>query len=228
MQSTGAGPPGQLGRVLSGWQGALSSGQGANAPAQVDPRQMARTLGSVYIAGATLVLVWCLLLPTPPPSDRVAIVICALLGELVGITLVSGLLDRQRRSAFEVAVAIATVLISVADYYARVRGAGLPFLYMWCTPYAFWFFPRSRALLQAGLVVVGFAAAEIAASLNSPTLAGSLRSDWGPILMLAGTVMIVGELVRQLGLRITESHQRFARIFADAPTPMARLGLNGR
>jgi PAS domain S-box-containing protein len=150
------------------------------------------------------------------------------MAEGVGLLLLSGLLDSQPRVVFEVAVALATVLISLVDYYARVRGTGLPFLYMWCTPFAYWFFPRRRALLQGGLVVVGFAAAAIAASRAHPAIAGTVADDWGPILLLAGTVVIVGELVRRLGLTIEESHRRFARVFAEAPTPMARIDLNGR
>lgn len=219
MEVARSAPAGQLGRILSGWQG-------NNPAAEVNSRLMARSLGAVYVAGATLALVW-VLVPSPPQSDRLAVAVLALIGELVGVTLLSGLLDSSPRLSFEVAVAIATVLISLAVFFVRVRGTGLSYLYMWCTPYAYWFFPRARALLQAGLVIVGFAVAALAASRIHPTLAGEPSTDWGNVVLLAGTVLIVGELVRRLGLTIEESHRRFARVFAEAPTPMARLDADG-
>jgi PAS domain S-box-containing protein len=207
-------------------QRAFSLWPHSNPGASIDSRLMARALGGVYISGAALALIWTVL-PSPAQSDRPVVALLALVAALVGATLLSGLLDRQPRELFEIAVAIATLLISLADYFARVRGTGLTYLYLWCTPYAFWFFPRGRALLQAALVVVGYAAAAFAASHAHPGLAGTSSSDWGGILLLAGTVLVVGELVRRLGLTIDESHQRFARVFDEAPTPMARLGPDG-
>jgi PAS domain S-box-containing protein len=198
-----------------------------NPGGEIDARAMARTLGVVYLAGATLAVLW-VVLPSPQASDQSAVGACAVAGEAVGLALVSGLCDRLPRFGFEVAVAIATALISLAVYLARVRGSGLEFLYMWCTPYAYWFFPRRRALAQAGFVIVGFAVAEALASRHSSGLDGAVSTVWSRVLLLAGTVFIVGELVRHLGESLGASHLQFARVFAEAPTPMARLDLDGR
>ncbi len=217
----GAGPQrtdGEIRQMVSWWP--------RGNPGAGDSRVMARSLGAVYVTGASLAIVWTVL-PSPAQSDRPVVTILAVIGEMVGLLLLSGTLDRQPRLLFEIAVAVATLLISLADYFARVRGTGLTYLYLWCTPYAFWFFPRGRAMIQALLVVAGYSAAAIAASHVHPDLAGSPSSDWGAIILLAGTVLIVGELVRRLGLTIDDSHQRFARVFDEAPTPMARLGPDG-
>ncbi len=218
----------EAGRSRAGVLARLFAQRGPLSPGgEVDARAMARTLGAVYLAGATLAILW-VALPSPQASDRPAVGVLAAIGEGVGLALASGLCDRLPRIGFEVAVALATVLISLALYFARVRGSGLEFLYMWCTPFAYWFFPRRHALAQAGFVAVGFAAAEVGASLRSSGLDGAVGTVWSRVLLLAGTVLIVGELVRHLGESLGASHLRFARVFAEAPTPMARLSLDGR
>lgn len=220
VREAGLGRAGRIAQVLVRW----SNGDPASP---IDSRLMARSLGAVFVSGATLALVW-VVLPSPPQSDRAIIAGLAGVAGVVGIVLLSGALDHQRPVAFEVAVALATLLISLGEYFARVRGTGLSYLYMWCTPYAYWFFPRGRALIQVALVALGFGLASLGASLAHPELAGTASSDWGRLLLLTGTVLIVGELVRHLGVRIGESHRRFARIFTEAPAPLARLSLGGR
>src|SRR5579859_1947341 len=211
VEKVGGGGPGGIGRTLSGWPYA--------DPASGDSRLMARFLGAMVVAAATLALVW-VVLPSPPESDRTAIAVLAVGTEAAGLLLLSGLLDAQPRVVFEFAVALGTAVVSLGDYLARVRGTGLPLLYLWAVPYSFWYFPWRRAAIQAGLVVAGFAAASLAASAAHPALAGRPSSDWGPVLLMAGTAVIVGEFVRRLRLAVAESHRRFARIFVSAPTPM--------
>src|SRR5579884_934826 len=219
LQRPRAGVEGRARRLLRWYRG--------DPAVEVDSRLMAQTLGAVYLAGSTLALVWTLL-PSASAGSRSAVAICALAGEAVGGLLLSGLLYAQPRVVFELSVAVATLLISIAVYFAGMAGTGLAFLYMWCTPYAYWFFPRDRAVLQAALAVAGFAAAAVGASLHDPRLAGPLHTDWGRILMLTGALLMVGELVRRLGESAAHSHQRFAQVFARSATPMARLTLDGR
>jgi PAS domain S-box-containing protein len=198
----------------------------ANPTADIDSRLMSRALGAIGIAGSALALLW-VFAPSPAQSDLPAIAILALITAGLSALSLAGLLDSQPRVVFEMLVALATVIVSLGSYFAHARGTGLPFLYLWCVPYAYWFFPRRRALLQSVIIVLGFAAATVASSHGDPRVAGSVGSDWGPVLLLAGTVLIIGELVRRLGMTIAAARARFTRAFAQAPAPMARVDLRG-
>jgi PAS domain S-box-containing protein len=199
----------------------------ADPAGEVDSRLMARSLGVVGAIGCSLVLVWDAL-PSPPHTDHLALAILALIGLATGLVLASGTADEAPPTAFEGAVLLATTLTSLGVYFVHMRGSALVLFYLWCTPYAYWFFPRPRALLQALLVVVAFSLAKVVASLTHPALAGPLSEDWGPIALLAGTVLVSGELVYRMRVRINESQSRFERIFHGAPTPMARVGADLR
>jgi PAS domain S-box-containing protein len=192
-----------------------------------DGRFMARALGGVFVAAAALALVW-LVLPNHPVTNHLAIAIVAASAAAIGALLLSGRLDRQPLWVFEAAVAAATVLASFANYYAGVPGSGFGYLYLWATPYAYWFFPRPRALLQTMLVVVCFAIASVAQSAAHPALAGATGINAGRVLLQAGTLIVIGELVRTLSRHVREGHLRFLRIFEDAPIGMARVSLDGR
>ena len=195
-------------------------------PPSADSKFMARSLGGVYVAAAALALVW-LALPNHPITNHHAIAILTAVAGACGAFLLSGALDGSRLWVFEAAVALVTLLVSLADYYAGLPGSGFGFLYLWAIPYAYWFFPRGQALLQMLLAVAGFALASVAQSAAHPGLAGGTGINAGRVLLQAGTVIMVGELVRTLSRHIRESHARFVRIFEDAPIGMARVSLDG-
>jgi PAS domain S-box-containing protein len=187
---------------------------------------MARSLGGVYVAAAALTVVW-LALPSHPLTDHFAIGVLAAVAAICGAVLLSGALDGSAPWVFHAAVAFATLLASLADYYAGLPGSGFGFLYLWAIPYAYWYFRRPQAMLQMLLAVVGFALASVAQSAAHPELAGSTGVNSGRVLLQAGTVVIIGELVRRLGRHVREGHTRFVRIFEDAPIGMARVSLDG-
>src|SRR5579872_1073013 len=216
MIDAGPGFAGQL-------KGSMSHWRRADPATEVDSHLMARSLGIVGAIGCGLVFVY-VLLPGASHTDRLALVLLAAIGLSVGLPLACGLADRQPPIVFEGAVVLATALTSLGVYFVHMPASPVILFYLWCTPYAFWFFTRARALFQTALVVIGFSAARLLSGAVHPALAGPASDAWGEIVLLTGTVIVSGELVYRMRVRISESQRRVARIFESAPTPMARIG----
>lgn len=191
----------------------------------VDGRAMARPLGMLFAGAGLLALIWTLL-PQPPEASPWAVAIVGTVAVAAGALLLSGRLDREPPRTFDLALGLSTLLISASVYFSGRAGSGFAFFYLWATPYAYWFFSHKRALTHTAFAVVGFAVADVLVRVAHPDMAGSLGRDASRILLAAGTLAIVGELVRLISDRLHDSHMRFQQVMAEAPIAMGRLSLD--
>jgi PAS domain S-box-containing protein len=192
----------------------------------VDGRAMGRPLGMVFVGAGLLALVWTVL-PHSSDADGLAIAVVGLVAITAGGVLLSGRLDHQPPRTFDLALGLSTLLISAAVFFSGRAGGGFGFFYLWAVPYAYWFFPYRRAQVHMALAVVGYTAATILVRVAHPDLPGSLGHDVSRIVLAAGTIAIVGELVRLVSSRLHDSHLRFQQVVAEAPIAMGRLTLDG-
>ena len=186
---------------------------------------MARPLGMLFVAAGLLALVWTLF-PQPPEASQWAVAAVGVIAVASGALLLSRRADHEPPRTFDTALALSTLLISVAVFFSGRTGSGFGFFYLWAVPYAYWFFSYRRALIHMALAVVGYTVATILVRVAHPNLAGSFSRDASRILLAAGTIAIVGELVRLVSDRLHDSHLRFQQVMADAPIAMGRLRLD--
>jgi PAS domain S-box-containing protein len=192
----------------------------------VDGRAMARPLGMLFLGAGVLGLLW-IVLPRPSGSTPAAVGAVAAVALIGGALLVSGKADDRPPRTFEIALALSTILISVALFFSGRAGSGFGYFYVWTTPYAYWFFSYRRALFQTALAAAGYTAASILVRVAHPSFPGSFSNSISRILLAVGTIAIVGELVRLVSDRLRDSHLRFEQVVSEAPIAMARLRLDG-
>jgi diguanylate cyclase (GGDEF)-like protein/PAS domain S-box-containing protein len=185
-----------------------------------------RSLAGPFLIAPTLVLVW-LAFPHTAANDLGIVVVC-LVAYATAAVFYASPPGRMPNWVIKAAVAASTVMISVVVYFAGDSDAGLGLLYVWATPYAF-FFSARHAVFQIALVAVCL----FVALVLQPWIPGELGAQlaaqeparW---LLVVVTVAVVGSLVRRLGGSMRESHARFQRGFEDSPLGMALVDLDQR
>ena len=184
---------------------------------------MGRAFGLMFLGAAIFGAVW-LALPDGAARPSPALAAVLVVGALLGV----GLLATGRRFSgryYSLVLAAATVAVSVALYLTRDPQAGTVMLYLWATPYAFWFFSLRRALAHTV-----FVAAACAVTLG--TMAGTTSPErlattqyLGTWLHMVVTMAVVGTLVRWLATRLGCYGDRLAR---RAAAEAALVDLGGR
>jgi PAS domain S-box-containing protein len=193
----------------------------ADSDAAADPLLMSRALGLAFILGPTLALVW-LLLPHGQDVNEPALLAVILAGYTVAGILLSSVGRRLPDWSFDLAVAASTLLITGAVLAAGSAGLELTFFYLWTMPPAFVFFPLRKAIAQALFVSVCAACAFDAMPLADGQVA---FERW---LLLAGTVLMVGLVVRALAQALRHRDREFHRAFDSVAIGMALISLDGR
>jgi diguanylate cyclase (GGDEF)-like protein len=154
---------------------------------------MARSLGLLYAAGATMALATVALSHTP--RDHVAgVAATATLGYPPALLLLlAG--GRLPRWALHALLAAGAVLISVGGYFAGVGTASTTaaMLYVWVSVFAFYFFQRREALAHLG--VIGAAYALLLGIQGVPAAV----AQWCFVL---GTSFVVGAMVGSLVAKV--------------------------
>ena len=199
---------------------------------------MARTGSALYAAGATLALVW-LLLPHPIASND------AVLVGVVTVAYVAAALmwwggDRLTLRQWELVVALGIGLISVAIMVSGRTTTPFVLLYLWSNFYAWYFFPRRRALLQLGLTGAAYATVLLVhdkvgigpSSAGTLPLLGPGAARW---LITVGTMAVAGVLVATLRKRVerlirelTEERNFVLSVVDTAAALVMIFGLDGR
>ncbi|MEA2248753.1 MAG: hypothetical protein QOH46_3282, partial [Solirubrobacteraceae bacterium] len=188
---------------------------------------MTRALGSVGFIACLLVLVW-LALPHPAQAhDSPMLVVVA--GGLVCSGLMLRLSPAAPDWAIKAVLSSVTALVSAGIFFAAVPGTGLELVYVWATPYAYFFFGTRQAALQTVFVAVGYAAAlALQAALYGGVGAEHSAELAGRWLVLVGTVVAAGVLVRRLARWMRERDDRFRRGFEDSPLGMSLVSTDLR
>jgi PAS domain S-box-containing protein len=194
----------------------------AHSDAAADPLLMSRALGLAFILGPSLALLWLLLPHTSDGVNREGVLAAILGAYAVSGVLLSRIGRRLPPWSFQVVVAMATLLITLAVRMAGPAGLELTFFYLWTMPSAFVFFPLRKAIAQAVLVAV--CAAYAVGSLPS-TDTESAVERW---ILLVGTVLMVGLVVRALAQSLRQRDGEFHRAFDSLSIGMALISLDGR
>jgi diguanylate cyclase (GGDEF)-like protein len=204
------------------WPNRLRLGGGATATSAAprnEPAVMARALGWLYLAGATIGLI-SLLLPHAPEANEGALYTNVAVA-YVGGALVLALAERLPGWFFHVALISGIALISRAIYYSGEPGSLYTVWYVWVGLYAFYFFTRIQATAHLALVGAAYAALLYHEPGDGPL------ARW---LTTVATLVVAGFFIDALARRLwAEAHEsnRTARNLATVADVMHELGRAG-
>src|SRR4051812_24957031 len=168
------------------------------------PAIMAKVLGSLLLAGATIGAL-SLILPHPSEYDSSA------LWTNVGVAYAFGfavLLLRQRLPAWalQLSVLLGTIIVTRAVYYGHDPSGYYTFWYLWICVYAFFFFGPRWGALHVGFV--GAAYAWVLTEVSGPTPV----PRW---IVTVGSILVAGLLVDALAARLRRETDAAARRAAN-------------
>ncbi len=176
----------------------LASGQEPSGSIH-DTRLMARSLGALYLAGATIGLI-SLALPQAPGTNQGALLVNVGLAYLGGgVVLLS--LARLPEWTLHVALLAGTALITRAVYYSGNGASYYGIWYLWAALVAFSFFSRPYAL--AHIAVVGVAYGAVLSAKDEPASA----ARW---LTTVASLLIAGVFIDALVRRVRRQRERAA------------------
>ncbi len=159
-----------------------------------DPVAMARALGLLYVAGATVATLT-LVLPHEPTLD-LALSIVLVLASFGGAVVVLTLFDRMPPLGFDIAVAAGTTFITLGIYATGNDTSAFAFFYLWAGLYSAYFLPRPRAAIQALLICAGYL--WVLDAQDPPGV------EIDRYLITTGTVLVSMALVSLLATRLRE------------------------
>jgi diguanylate cyclase (GGDEF)-like protein len=164
-----------------------------------DPAVMARSLGWLFIAGATIGLI-SLLLPRAPHTNVGA------LGLNIGLAYLGGVIvlvvfRRMPAWTFHIALLAGTALITRAVYYSGQGVSYYGIWYLWAALFGFSFFRRSHATVHVALV--GLAYGVVLAIRHEPIA----QARW---VTTIASLLIAGVFIDALVRRVRRQRQEAA------------------
>jgi diguanylate cyclase (GGDEF)-like protein len=168
----------------------LSAPRTANSPGP-DRRRVSRSLGWFYLGAPLVAEAWVVAGDKHPAHLAALLGICAV-AQLLGAMLARGVADDAPAPALKGLLALATVFVAGLCVASGSTGNGVPYLFLWATPYAFVFGLR-HAIAQAafaGLLLVG--AHDL---VDGDPLAAANVDHW---LIPMATLVVVGAMVHRL------------------------------
>ncbi len=152
---------------------------------------MARSLGLLYLAGATIGLI-SLFLPRAPHANVGALAVNIAMAYVGGV-IVLNVFRRMPAWTFHIAILAGTALITRAVYYSGEGVSYYGIWYVWVALFAFSFFKRSQATFH--VAVVGVAYAVVLAVRHEPIAQGRWVTTIAS-LVIAG--VFIDALVRRV------------------------------
>ena len=185
---------------------------GAGAGRDFDTRQMARILGRLFVAGATLAL-FALALPQSPGANKLGVLV------IVGVAYAVGGLLLWRasvvpRSLLPLVLAWGSTLVTGVAYFSAQHPSPMIFFYLWVFLYASYFFSARETLVQVAYVGLAYGALLIA---REPP--GGVAEWW---ITGIGTLLVAAVLIRSMrkqGAQLIDRLHDAARI--DALTKLS-------
>jgi hypothetical protein len=156
-----------------------------------EPKLMARSLGWLFIAGATIGLI-SILLPRAPHTNVGALAVNIAMAYVGGVVILN-VFRRLPAWTFHLAILAGTALITRALYYSGDGVSYYGIWYVWVALFAFSFFRRSEAALH--VAVVGVAYAIVLAVRHEPDAPGRWVTTIASLL-IAG--VFIDALVRRV------------------------------
>ncbi|HEV2924161.1 MAG TPA: GGDEF domain-containing protein [Solirubrobacteraceae bacterium] len=176
---------------------------------------MARSLGWLFIAGATIGLI-SLFLPRAPHTNVGALAVNIGLAYLGGVIVLVAF-RRMPAWTFHVALLAGAALITRAVYYSGQGVSYYGIWYLWAALFGFSFFRRTHATVHVALV--GLAYAVVLAVRHEPTAQGR----W---VTTIASLLIAGVFIDALVRRVRRQHQQAAQDaenLADVVNAMHRI-----
>jgi diguanylate cyclase (GGDEF)-like protein len=167
--------------------------------AVAEPAVMARSLGWLFIAGATIGLI-SLFLPLAPRTNVGALGVNIGLAYLGGVIVLT-VFRRMPAWTFHIVMLAGTAIITRAVYYSGQGVSYYGIWYLWAALFAFSFFRRSHATAHVG--VVGAAYAVVLAVRHEPIAQGR----W---VTTIASLLIAGVFIDALVRRVRRQHRQAA------------------
>jgi diguanylate cyclase (GGDEF)-like protein len=164
-----------------------------------EPAVMARSLGWLFIAGATIGLI-SLFLPRAPHTNVGALAVNIAFAYLGGV-IVLVVFRRMPAWTFHVALLVGAALITRAVYYSGQGVSYYGIWYLWAALFGFSFFRRGHATVHVALVGVAYAV--VLAARHEPVA----QARW---VTTIASLLIAGVFIDALVRRIRRQHQRAA------------------
>jgi hypothetical protein len=156
----------------------------------LDRRRVARSLGLFYLCAPAMAELW-LITDGWAPSALQLLLTCVL-GQALGVLLLRGGGDRAPVPVLKGLLTLATIFVTGLCLFSGSTHAGFAYLFLWATPYAF-FFSLRHAIAQGAIAAVALVAAH--AALDGAPLALDHIDDW---LIPVMTLVVVGAMVHRL------------------------------
>jgi diguanylate cyclase (GGDEF)-like protein len=143
------------------------------------------------VAAPAVAELWLVLHDAPPAGVRTLLAVCVL-AQVFGALLLRGALDRAPQWGLKGLLTLATVLVSVLCVLSGSTDNGFAYLFLWSTPYSF-FFGLRHAIAQGALAALALVG--VRAFMDGGPLAGTHMDDW---VIPVGTLVVVGATVHRL------------------------------
>jgi diguanylate cyclase (GGDEF)-like protein len=164
-----------------------------------EPAVMARSLGWLFIAGATIGLI-SLFLPRAPHTNVGALAVNIAFAYLGGV-IVLVVFRRMPAWTFHVALLVGAALITRAVYYSGHGVSYYGIWYLWAALFGFSFFRRGHATVHVALVGVAYAV--VLAARREPVA----EARW---VTTIASLLIAGVFIDALVRRVRRQHRRAA------------------
>ncbi|HEU4978556.1 MAG TPA: EAL domain-containing protein [Solirubrobacteraceae bacterium] len=182
---------------------------------------IARAIGLLFAGGSALSIVW-LAIVDPAGSANAWVVVVGALGVATGLAVARWPRTSPPLHVLYVLIGWTTLLTTVDVIAAGPKGYALAFYYLWAAPFAFGILSVPAAGLYAtaigGAYVVGLA-------IRGD---GGVAINAGRWLLLMGTLLALGILVRRLTGSLVEAEQRYRRGFEDSSVGLALSDPHGQ
>ena len=182
-----------------------------------------RWLAATMLLGPVFVVAW-LLLPHGALASETGVAAMAASALVLGMVLIAVPARHIPDTALKCCLFAVSAVISVGIVFGGESGTVFGLFYFWAVPYAFAYFT-----VRDGVIHTAWVGACYAVTLLVQRHAGVAdgRHPIATWLLLVGSLLVVGTLVRQLTQWGRESDERFRRGFGDSRVPMLLIALDG-
>src|SRR5919107_1221906 len=155
-----------------------------------DRRRVARSLGLFFVCAPAMAELW--LATDGWIASGLHLVVTCVMAQALGVLLLRGGGDRAPVPVLKGLLTPATIFVAGMCVISGSTQAGFAYLFLWATPYAF-FFGRRHAIAQAAIAAVGLVGAH--ALVDGNPLSGPEIDNW---LIPIATLVVVGGMMHRL------------------------------
>jgi diguanylate cyclase (GGDEF)-like protein len=167
---------------------ALSALPSTPAP---DRRRVARSLGLFYLCAPAIAELW-VVTQGGWPANGIGLLLSCAVAQALGVILLRGAGDGAPLWTLKCLLTLTAVFVTALCVFSGSTQAGFAYLFLWATPYAF-FFGLRHAIAQGAIASIALVGAH--ALLDGDPLSGGHLDHW---LIPVSTLVVVGGMVHWL------------------------------